>query len=86
MHEIIPLDQIKPRLDRIGVSPNRLAQMAGLSHTTLNRILSGEVVNFEYQTLVKICRTLIDLELALRDDLVKLHPLDRVPASLEAAE
>ena len=88
MHEIIPPDQIKTRIERLGLSPSRLALLAGISHSTITRsILSGDSQGVGFRTLNKISTALVAREIELRDYLVALHPLPAVPRpKLGAAE
>lgn len=85
MHEIIPPDQIKSRLDALHISANQIAARAGLHHTTLSRIIGGQSKGIDYNTLVKLTAAIVAVEIELRDHLLALHPVDR-PPQLEAAE
>lgn len=86
MHQIIPPDQMKMRIDRLGLSASRLALMAGVSHSTITRsILTGDSQSLGLRTLMKVSSALLRHEIELRDYLLALHPVEG-PAKLEAAE
>lgn len=78
MHEMIAFDQIRPRLERLGLTPTAFARKIGVYHTTLARLMTGDTA-VSYDTVLKVNKVLPEIEIELRDYLLELHPLDRTP-------
>lgn len=86
MQTVLQLDEIAQRLSRIGMPPKALARLAGVNFATYyrGRQRPGSMVT---RNLAALSAALIAEELALRDHLLALHPLDTAPLRLpEAAE
>jgi predicted transcriptional regulator len=73
MHELISPNQLRTRLERVGLTPYALAARTGLHHTTIGRTIDGKV-SVKIGTLGRMSTALIAHEIELRDYLNRLHP------------
>jgi predicted transcriptional regulator len=73
MQQIIPSCQIRDRLAKLSLSANEFGRRCGVHHTTLLRVMSGEI-SPNLATMQKITEALLASELALLAHLQALHP------------
>jgi len=74
-------------MERLRLSPHRLSALAGVHRTTIAAIADGSNPNAGLRTVASIDAALKAEELALRDYLLALYPLDAAPLRhAEAAE
>lgn len=87
MQTVLQIDEIAQRLSRLGLAPKVLARRAGVNFATFYRARQRPG-STSTGNLLAFNRALIEVEIELRDHLLRLHPLaentgQRLP---EAAE